>query len=58
MSVIVAGGAGFIGVNFVKNIFKYDQEIYIIDNFYKYLERANVRVSNYEKFKTIYTLLG
>ena len=33
MSVIVAGGAGFIGVNFVKNIFKYDQEIYIIDNF-------------------------
>ena len=26
---------------------------YIIDNFYKYLERANVRVSNYEKFKTI-----
>ena len=24
---------------------------YIIDNFYKYLERANIRVSDYEKFK-------
>jgi len=33
MSVIVAGGAGFIGVNFVKKIINYDQEIYIIDNF-------------------------
>ena len=33
MAVIIAGGAGFIGVNFVNRILNYDDEIYIVDNF-------------------------
>ena len=33
MSVIISGGAGFIGVNFVKRIFQNEKEIFILDNF-------------------------
>ena len=33
MSVIIAGGAGFIGINFIKKIIQYESEIYVLDNF-------------------------
>ncbi len=33
MSVIVSGGAGFVGINFIKEIYKYEKEIYLLDNF-------------------------
>lgn len=33
MSVIIAGGAGFIGINFIRKIIQYQSEIHVLDNF-------------------------
>tara|TARA_A100001388_G_C28774084_1_gene505963 strand:+ start:3252 stop:4223 length:972 start_codon:yes stop_codon:yes gene_type:complete len=43
MSIIVAGGAGFIGINLINKLSKFYKEIYIIDNFSINKNRTNLK---------------
>ena len=43
MSIIVAGGAGFIGINLINKLSKFYKGIYIIDNFSINKNRTNLK---------------
>ena len=45
MSVIISGGAGFIGINFTKHLTNFENEIYVLDNF----SNSNIKWFKYFK---------